>query len=64
MLVWFRHQSGSRKLGLLCFVLEDAVGTDDMNQATGADDFLNTTIIEGLADDVCPVTRRLQKSPS
>ena len=30
-----------------------------MNKATSADDILNTTIIEGLADDVCPVSKTL-----
>ena len=30
-----------------------------MNQTTGADDLLNTTIIESLADDVCPVSKSL-----
>jgi len=35
-----------------------------MNQTTGADDFFNTTIIEGFADDVCPITSRLQKFSS
>ena len=30
-----------------------------MNQTAGRDDLLNTTIIEGLADDVCPVSKSL-----
>ena len=30
-----------------------------MDQTTGADDFLNTTIIEGFADDVCPINQSL-----
>ncbi len=30
-----------------------------MNQAAGTDDFLNTTIVEGLTDDVCPVYKAL-----
>jgi hypothetical protein len=42
-------------LNCLCLILEDAVGTDDMNQAAGADDFLNTTIIEGLTNDITPI---------
>ena len=46
-------------LDCLCLVLEDAVSTDDVNQSAGADDFLNTTIVEGLADDVSPVTKTL-----
>ena len=33
-----------------------------MNQAAGADDFFNTTIIEGLTDDVCPVSKTLGSS--
>jgi hypothetical protein len=34
-----------------------------MNQAASADDFLNTTIIESLADDVCPIHKALTEVP-
>ena len=30
-----------------------------MNQTTGANNFFDTTIVEGLADDVCPVSKSL-----
>jgi hypothetical protein len=46
-------------LNCLCLILEDTKGTDDVNQTTSADNFFNTTIIEGLADDVCPVYKTL-----
>ena len=33
-------------LNCLCLVLEDTIGTNNVNQTTCADNFLNTTIIE------------------
>ena len=43
----------------LCLISEDAVSTDDMDQTTGGDDFLNAAIVEGLADDICPIYKTL-----
>ena len=38
--------------------------TDDMSQATGGDHFLNATIKEGLADNVCPINKVLTNARS
>ena len=43
----------------LCFVTNDAVSTDDVDQTTSGDNILDTTIVEGLADDVTPVNQTL-----
>ena len=42
-----------------CFhaITPDSVCTDNVNQTTGADYFINTTVLEGLTDDVCPVSK-------
>ena len=46
-------------LDCFCFVTKDAIGTDDVDQAASGDDLFDTTIIEGLTDDVCPVSQTL-----
>ena len=48
-------------LNCLCFVSEDRVCLHNVNQAAGADDLFNTTIIEGLTDDVCPISKTLDE---
>jgi hypothetical protein len=58
-LLGFIVKAVDTNLDCLFLVTEDAIGTNDVNQAAGADNFLNTTIIEGFADDVCPVYKTL-----
>ena len=48
-------------LNCLCLVVEDAVCLYDVNQAASGDDLLNTTIIEGLTDNVTPINKSLTK---
>ena len=46
-------------LNNLCLVTKDIVCLDNVNQAAGTDDLFDTTIIEGLTDNVCPVSKTL-----
>ena len=47
----------SADINCLCFIAKDFIGTNDMNQTTSADDFINTTVIESLANNVCPINK-------
>ena len=48
----------------LCLITKDVVCLHNVNKTAGTDDLFDTTIIEGLADNICPVRRRLQKFSS
>src|SRR6056300_756474 len=58
-LLGFIVKAVDANLDCLCLVLENAVGTDNVDQAAGANNFLNTTVIEGLADNITPVHQSL-----
>ena len=51
-------QTDLNGLGL---VTKDVIGTDNVDQTTGGDHFIHTTIKEGLTDDVSPGTQILSK---
>ena len=42
-------------------VVEDRHCLDDVDQSSGRDDLVNTTVYECLADDVCPVDQLLDE---
>ena len=46
-------------LDCFCLVSKDAVCLDDMDQSAGGDNLIDTAVIEGLADDVCPICKTL-----
>ena len=45
-------------LNCFTFVTKDRVCAKDVNQTASRDDLFNTTIIEGLTDDIAQSTRR------
>ena len=51
-------------LNCLRFIVKDTICLNNMNQATSTDNFLNTTIIKGLTNNICPIRKTLQKSAS